>query len=247
MQNFILACSVVATVLAISSIRSPRLRAIIYCLPIPMSIVILGTDSKVNTSHPFSLLLVLVFTFSVWLLYKKLGLPIILSIALGACLYVLLGLGNSYIIKIPFMPMYIFEVFLWLLWVIVQPLRFSGGDRKTHDKPLAAIDYAQRGAIVFVCTYILIGIKGLIFGAIATFPFNGIFTSYIMKDQLTLFANELGRNFLGLFNFFLTVYLFQDKIGLGHAVAIGWVVCAVTIFFISRYVPRRHPQKAGRS
>lgn len=238
MQNIILATAVTLTVLVISSIRSPRLRAIIYCLPIPISIILIGTHGRVNASHLFGLLLVFTFTWAVWLFYAKAKLPIVLSIALSVLVYVLLGLINNLIVKIPFYLMYMTVIALWLAWNIWQPLRLPD-TQPVQQKPLRLSDYGIRGAIIFVCTYLLIAIRSLIFGAAVTFPFNGIFTTYIMKDQVLILVNELGRNFLGLFNFFLAVYFSQDHMSLAAAIGIGWVSCGATIYLVANYLPRR--------
>lgn len=240
MQNIILAIAVAITVLVISSIRSARLRAIIYCLPIPISIILLGTHGHVNATHLFGVLLVFTFTSAVWLFHAKMKIHIVPSIVLSVGVYVLLGMLNNLVVKVSFWIMYSLVIALWIIWNSWQPLRFNE-TKSAKPKPLGPMDYTIRGLVVFVCTYLLIAIRSLIFGAAVTFPFNGIFTTYIMQDQLLVLANELGRNFMGLFTFFLTVFLAQDHMSLVAAVGIGWVTCGISIYLVSRYLPRKSP------
>lgn len=242
MQELFLGLAVTASILVISSVKSPKLRASIYSLPIPITIILLGTGIAANSTHLFSLILVILFMFNTWLLYKKL--PIVLSITIATVLYVVMGLINQYIVKIPFVYTYLVMIALWLLWVTIQPLTFH----KTAANPAAGYkmrpkDYMARGGIVFGLTYILVGFRELILGAAVTFPFNGIFTAYIMKDQLLFLVNELVRNFLALMNFFATIYLLQAYVSDGFALMGGWLVCVTSLVLIHRYLPRKQKEE----
>ncbi len=242
MQEVLLGLAVTASILVISSVKSPKLRAAIYSLPIPISVILLGTGITANSTHLFSLILVILFMFNTWLLYKKL--PIIVAIAIATVLYAFMGLLNQYIVKIPFAHTYVAMFSLWLLWVTIQPLTFY----KAASSPAVAYklqfkDYIIRGAVVFSLTYILVGFRGLILGAAVTFPFNGIFTVYIMKDQLLFLVNEVARNFLAIMNFFATIYFLQTFVPNGIAFVCAWVVCVISLVLIHKYLPRKQKEQ----
>lgn len=238
MQELYLALGVTLTVLAIGSVQSARLRAAIYVLPIPISIILLGTDASVNATHPFSLLLVLAFLTLVWVLYVHVRLPIALAIALAIPAYVTAGLVNQLVVNIPFGFMYVIMIMAWLLWLARSPFRKAVAPVTKASVRLQPKDYLTRGGIVFGITYVLVGIRDLILGAAVTFPYNGIFAAYIVKDSLPYFINEVGRNFAGLINFFGVVYLLQDQTSTFTTYSLGWLACIVTVYCVTKYVPR---------
>lgn len=238
MQELYLALGVTLTVLSIGSVQSARLRAAIYVLPIPISIILLGTNGQVNATHPFSLLLVLAFLTLVWVLYVHVRLPIALAIALAIPAYVIAGLVNQAVVNVPFGFMYITMVAAWLLWLAKGPFRMSKAPAPKASVRLKLQDYLTRGGIVFGITYVLVGIRDIILGAAVTFPYNGIFAAYIVKDSLPYFINEVGRNFIGLINFFGVVYLLQDQTNTLVTFALGWVVCILTVYSTTKFAPR---------
>lgn len=239
MSTLLLAFAITITVLTISSISSPKLRVAIYSLPLPATIMLLGTGGTVNATHLLGLMLTVTFMFFIWLLSKRLHVDIVPAIILGVALYVLLGTLSRFVLGIPFMLVYGLFVIAWLM-LIVAPIRLRLDHYKNVKVDLHAKDYIIRGGIVFLLAYFVIGIKGLILGTAVTFPFNGIFTTYVMREQLPVLMTEQLRNFFGLFNFFLVIWYLQPKAGLVPAIAVGWVVCFSLIYGIVRYLPRKY-------
>ncbi|HET7060254.1 MAG TPA: hypothetical protein VFH99_02995 [Candidatus Saccharimonadales bacterium] len=237
MEEVILATAITISILLISSVSSPKLRAAIYSLPIPITILLFGTGGNVNITYLVGLLLVLTFMTVTWLLHKKLKIHIIPAIIISVALYVGLGTLNRFIVNVPFLIGYFILVVCWLIY-IVKPIKLHQKHYRKVQVNLKGKDYIIRGSIIFVLAYSIIGIKGLIFGAAITFPFNGIFTVYIMREQLPVLITEQIRNFLALFTFFLIVWLLQPKLGLLAALAVGWLVVPSMIYGISHYVPR---------
>jgi hypothetical protein len=238
-ETIILALAITISILLISSVDSPKLRAAIYSLPIPITILLLGTGGHVNITYLVGLTLTLLFITNTWLLYKKLRLPILPAIVLGLLGYILLGLLNRFIVNIPFLIGYFLFLAFWIAYTL-KPIRLHEDHYKKIPTTLTYKDYLLRGCIIFVLAYSIIGIKGLIFGAAITFPFNGMFTVYVMRNQLPVLITEQLRNFLALFTFFLVVWLLQPKIGLLGSIGIGWLICPAMIYYISRYLPRHH-------
>ena len=74
--NFVMAGVIALVILAIASVRDSRLKAIIYGLPIPITVALIATKSPVDTSHIIGLFLLCLFLWSVFYLYKRWQLPI---------------------------------------------------------------------------------------------------------------------------------------------------------------------------
>lgn len=239
MEGVILATVITASILLISSVSSPKLRAAIYSLPIPITILLIGTGGNVDVTYLVGLLLVLTFMTITWLLYTKLKIPILPAIILSAAAYVGLGTLNRFIVNVPFLVGYFIFVACWLVY-IARPIKLHRKHYRKVQVNLRAKDYIIRGSVIFALAYSIIGIKGLIFGAAITFPFNGIFTVYVMREQLPVLITEQIRNFLALFTFFLAIWLLQPRVGLPLALAIGWIIAPSMIYGITRYVPRRY-------
>jgi hypothetical protein len=236
-QELILASAVTLIILAITAVRTARLRAVISTLPIPITILLLGTGGVVNSTHPFSLLLIVLFLIIIWVLHKKFDQNIIVSIAAATTTYIVMGLINQLVIRVPFVVVYGSMVAGWLAWIAWQPLSHI----QPHPAPVSMTltSYAKRGGIVFFLTYLLLGIREHILGASVTFPINSIFTAYIMRDSLLYFINEIVRNFIGIINFFGIIYLMQGHASRLTSFTVAWILCVACIYTVSNYVPRK--------
>lgn len=243
MDIIILASVVTLSILLISSIDSPKLRATIYSMPIPITVILIGSGGNVNTTHLTGLIDVTLFIISVWFLTKKLSLHIVPALVAGVILYVLTGLLFRPLVEVPFLVSYFVLSILWLLTIIVPPKIDSIHYKKVIDR-LEPKDYAIRGVVVFSLAAAVMSIKSLILGAATTFPFNGIFTVYVMRDQLPVLIAEILRNLFALFNFLLAIWIFQPITGLLPALAIGWIIELIILYSIVNFIPRPHEGKA---
>lgn len=245
MEDIILSLAVALTVSIITAIPNPKIRGIIYVLPIPISIILIGTNGRVNATHIFGLVLVLLFMIVVWFLYVRLHLSIIIAIVLGVIFYVVAGITNQVIVHLNFWIAYGLAVLGWGLNAIYQPIKPSKLSYFPVKVRLGIKGHSFRATIISVLTYCLIRIKDLILGAAVTFPFNGIFTVYIMRDQLQVLIAELLRNFIALFNFFAVVYVLQTHVILWQAVFVGWTACIVSLFVVTRCIPRNYKERSA--
>lgn len=239
MESIILATAIALTVLLISIVSSPRLKALIYSFPIPITVILLGTGGNINITHIAGLVFAVLFMVSSFLLYKKLKVPILIAIILSTILYVAISSLNRLIVDFPFLFGYGFFLLIWAFF-ITNPIRLTKSHYAKISSSLARRDYLIRGIIVFTLAYTVIGLKGLILGAAVTFPFSGIFTIYVMRNQLPVFITEIMRNIIGVANFFLTVWLLEDSAGLLAAVALGWIACGLSILIVAKYIPNKY-------
>ena len=68
-----------------------RWKAFLLLLPIPFTMAVLALGQPLNATHMSGLLVLLVYTFSVRILHRRLKVPIIWAIVISALAYVVLG------------------------------------------------------------------------------------------------------------------------------------------------------------
>lgn len=239
METIILALAITLVVVTIASIANPKLRAAVYTLPIPITIVLIGTGGNVNTTHLTGLMDVIIFFSVIWFLSEKLKLHIVWSICSSILIYIFLGIMFKKLIEVPFMFSYVTMAVVWLIYIFRLQLRVDKSQYRQLVQKTTYKDHIARAGVVFSLASIIITIKSLLLGATVTFPYTGTFTAYVMRNQLPVLIAEICRNFFAIMTFFLVVWYLQPKIGLLSAIAIGWIVNISVLYMIVRYLPRR--------
>lgn len=239
METIIFALAITFVVVVIAGIANPKLRAAVYSLPIPITIVLIATGGNVNTTHLTGLIDVVIFFSVIWFLSKKLKLHIIWSIFIGILIYIFLGTLFKGLVEVPFILSYVTMTIVWLLYIFKFQLRINKDQYKQLIQKTTYKDHIVRAGVVFSLASIIITIKSLLLGATVTFPYTGTFTGYVMRNQLPVLIAEICRNFFAIMTFFLTLWYFQPIIGLLSAIAIGWIVNISVLYMIVRYLPRR--------
>lgn len=238
METLLLATAITISILLITAIPSPKIRAAVYSLPIPITVLLIGTGGHVNTTHLTGLIDVIVFMSIVYALTRKVEMPIVPAIALGICAYIILGLAFKHLVVVPFLTSYLILTAIWLIYM-AMPVSIKAHHYKKIDSRMTPQDYLTRGSIVYGLSYVIITIKSLILGAAVTFPYNGTFTVYVMREQLPVLITEICRNFFAIANFFLVVWIMQPKIGLGRSLIVAWVVNVTILYAIVNFLPRK--------
>ena len=94
---------VTALVWAVSLLRSVRLRAFVYSLPLPMTLALLTTGYRVDGSHLIGVVGLNLFFVLVTVAHHRLRWPILLADLAGVAGYVALG-AALLAVSVPFVP-----------------------------------------------------------------------------------------------------------------------------------------------
>ena len=228
---------VIGIVIAIiASVKSTRTKALIYSLPIPMTLALIATGGHVNTSHIIGLFLVTLFLWFVTYLKSK-GAHIVVADIIAAIAYIGAGYLMITYTHIPFFVAFAVYVILWLLFIsFYREKKF-----KESRKKVAKVSPLIKFPIVSIVAFVLLNLKSLLSGVIVTFPFSGVFAVIETQNMLRTLSATFARNSLGMLTFFTTIYL-ADDLGLVAKLIIGWAVYLVALKLITTFVTFRTPR-----
>lgn len=217
-----------AFVTTIAYIHTPRLKTLVFSMPIPFTCAYLASGLPIGPTHISGLVLVTFYHWIFYAIFRGLGGPLWLGIGTAVTAY----LGTAFVVanytSIPGVP------FLWmcagafLLWVLgawlYRPIHEPGHRGKTP--------WWIKSPIVFVIALVIFSLTSLLSGAVTTFPYAGVFTSYEMRHSPRTLAGQYTVNNLSFLLMFMTIWSLE-----GHAPAPlpllgGWLVLLVSLTLI---------------
>lgn len=224
--NLVMAVAIAVIITAISIIKNPILKTIVYSLPIPITLALIATQQGVEGSHIFGLFLLVGFLWLVhWL--RKARVNVFVADIISALIYVVLG----YV----FVQMDSWGRDLFILLSIMYPLFWAGymllRRNRNEDMPATAdkVSVATKGFLVFVIASLLLTMKDLLKGVVVTFPFSGVFAVIEMRGKLHTLAAEFTKNSIAIWAFFMIVYIAMPTFSIYTAIVLGWTGYLVTL------------------
>jgi len=238
--------SVMSTLIAY--LHHPKWKALILALPIPFTLVVLAVGRPIDASNIVGLNLLLAYTHGVRFFYQKLRLPIVLAILLSATGYVLLG--KWLVSRVPHTPEMFWAALVgtMLLALLLQWL-LPERDEPGHRSQLAiAIKFPL--VVLIVCFVVVI--KNELQGFTSMFPMVGLIAAYESRHSLWTVCRQIQMAMLSLGLMIVTIYLLQGPLGIGWALAAGWVVMLSVLLPLTRDIWRapevaREPAPLGAS
>ncbi|MGN9892102.1 hypothetical protein [Micromonospora sp. L31] len=238
---------VTAVVWAVSVIRSVRLRAFVYSLPLPMTLALVTTDHRVDGAQLLGVLGLNLFFVTVALTHHRLRWPILLADLAGIAAYVALSAGLL-AVPVPFGPALAGTLALWLLAMVVLRRRARAvpapPERPVDARP-DSLPAPAKLAVIFAGA-VLTGLLGqLLRGMVVTFPYSGVLVAVEARRQLVDFSRHFARNSLALVGFLTAYHHLQDASPV-VALAGGWA--AFALLATALHLPRRRraePAPAG--
>ncbi|MEH0822614.1 MULTISPECIES: hypothetical protein [unclassified Micromonospora] len=238
---------VTAVVWAVSVIRSVRLRAFVYSLPLPMTLALVTTDHRVDGAQLLGVLGLNLFFVTVALTHHRLRWPILLADLAGVAAYVALSAGLL-AVPVPFGPALAGTVVLWLLAMAVLRRRARVATPAPTGARRDGLPAPAKLAVIFAGA-MLTGLLGqLLRGMVVTFPYSGVLVAVEARRELVDFSRHFARNSLALVGFLTAYHHLQDGPP-ALALAGGWAAFAVlaTALHLPRLVHsgRPVPARAG--
>jgi hypothetical protein len=210
--------SLQATLLAY--LDHPRWKALILALPIPFTLAALAVGAPVSATNVAALNVLLAFAHAVRLLHDKVRVPIVPSIALSAAGYVAAGALLKSVIPAT-------DPAFWIACVLTLGVAaathhvFKRGDEPDSHCPIKPwVKFPMVAAVVFG----LILLKRFLAGFTTMFPMVGIFAAYEGRTSLRAVCRTLPDFMFAMVPMLAAVRLVQPRLGLGPALAVGWLV-----------------------
>ncbi|MEU8263879.1 hypothetical protein AB0C02_25045 [Micromonospora sp. NPDC048999] len=254
---------VTAVVWAVSVIRSVRVRAFVYSLPLPMTLALVTTGHRVDGAQLLGVVGLNLFFVAVAVTHRRLRWPILLADAAGIAAYVAFSAGVL-AVRVPFEVAVVATLLLWAGSMAVLAHRARARTRRApapagppEAEPTPAAD-ARRDSlappakllVIFVGA-VLTGLLGeLLRGMVVTFPYAGVLVAVEARRQLVDFSRHFARNSLALIGFLTGYHYLQDASPVA-ALAGGWAAFALVSVALHlprrrRAHPARQPGSAGR-
>lgn len=246
---------VTAVVWAISVIRSVRLRALVYSLPLPMTLALVSTGHRVDGAQLFGVLGLNLFFVTVAVTHQRLRWPILIADGAGIAVYVAMSAGLL-AVPVPFEAALAVTLVLWLTAVLLLRRRAGspsaaarvaseesagsdGGDTRRgaggagSGDGTAGTDTRRQGLpallklVVILVGALLTALLGtLLRGMVVTFPYSGVLVAIEARRQLADFSRHFARNSLALVGF-LTAYHYLQEVSSAVALGAGWAAFAL--------------------
>ena len=227
---------VTAVVWSVSMLRSLRLRALVYSLPIPITVVLLTTTVSVDGSQLAGVALLVVFFAVVSWLHHRIRMPILVADAGGVVAYVGLAVGVAAISRLPFLPTLLLVLGAWAA-VNVAIRIWQNRHRPASAAPSGearntdGYGPVRKLLVVFVGSLVAVGVGGPLSGLVVTFPYSGVLVAIESRKSLPAFTRLFAFNSLGLVAFMSGYYALSAN---GEAVAllVAWGAFGATAMLL---------------
>lgn len=216
----------------IAYIHNPRLKTLVFSMPVPFTCAYLSTAMKIQPTHMTGIIFVASYHWIVWTIYRKLRLPLGVGIAVGVAFYLTCAATTAWLFRHQGWepPMNWMIGLVFLLWAIgcwlYRPIH-EPGHRSTAP-------WYVKIPIVFPIAIVLFSLKELLRGAVTTFPYAGVFTSYEMRHSPRTLAGQYTINNISFILMFVVMWKLEPH---GRAIALlgGWAVVLSMLTMIYRF------------
>jgi hypothetical protein len=231
--NLVSALVVTAVVGTVALIRAPRWRALVYSLPLPMTVVLATTGLTVDGTAVLGVVALVGFFVVVAGLHTRLGWPILAADVTGVAAYVAVGavLPDG----LPVVPVLAVVGGGWLVLLVIagRPAARTGPtELATRPGPLAA---AAKLVAVFAAALLMVSLGGLLGGLVVTFPYAGVLVAVEVRAHLSEFTRHFARTAFALVAFLAGAAAGQAY-GTVAALVAGWAAFGLAVPLVRRAV-----------
>jgi hypothetical protein len=205
---------------ALAYLHAPKWKALLLTLPVPFTMASLSLGVRVDTTNVAGLALLMVYTCGVYVLHRCWRAPIIPTIVVCAAGYCAVAS-----LVAPHLPRT--DAAFWALAALV----FSSGvglyrlmpprDEPGHRSPLPVYIKLPMIAAVILC---LVIIRKYLQGFMTMFPMVGVVASYEGRHCLWTLSRQIPVLMMTSLPMMAVIRLTYPAVGLGWALASGWVV-----------------------
>lgn len=203
--------------------RSRPLKAFIYSMPIPITLVMLATNATVTASHLIGVVSLVLFFFVVAWLILRLGWHTLPAVAGGVVFYLLVALGAKALPTPAYLPTLAVVVVVWI-GVVVHAFTRGLPARQSEqpDAPVTLRGEALRLGVLTVATFSLVFLGRFLGGFAVTFPYSGILVSFGLGSETRAFARNFAIGSISLVAFFTAHWLVQDSVDQWLELVVAW-------------------------
>jgi len=231
--NLLSALAVSVIISAMARVRSQKVKAILYTLPFPITIALIGSHSIATSLSIVGLMLTAGFLWGCYVFHTKLRANILAVDVVLAVLYVTAAYALVQLLNVSFWPM----VGLYCVGWAVLMWRFSKRTFSFVDKGKSPTNPYIKALIVFSIAFGLFSAHQYLAAFVVTFPYNGVFAVFENRYGLLPQAALFTRNSLALLAYFVANYSVGAHSSPAIRYACSWLAFGVVLVAVNKYVP----------
>ena len=217
-------------------VRQPGWKAIVLSLPFPFTLMTLASGRLIDASSVQGMALLFVFLLTVWFLHGKQRVRIVPAIALAALGYCAVGWLIATTLSRTSVTFWISVVAVFGLGLVLRltlPRRSEPGYRS------ALPVWIKMPVIAGIILFLIIA-RNFLQGFATVFPIMGTIGSYEARFSLWTYVRQGPVIMVSMSVMMAAGYLVQDRLGLGGALAVGWLAFLAVFLPHVWYSWRRH-------
>lgn len=215
--NIISAAAIGLIIFTMSLLKRGHLKALVYSLPIPITIALVATNGHVNETNVIGLIILCLFLWATYWQVNR-SVNIYLADILASIGYVAIGYIAISYIKASFLAASLVYLITWLLFIL-----FYRHEAEKKTELPAKIQPILKLPVVTLLAFVLLSLKSHLAGIVVTFPFSGVFAVVESRRTLRTLAAVFTRNSIAILALFLAMY-YLDSINFGLRILAGWLV-----------------------
>lgn len=209
-----------------------KLKAILYSLPFPITIALIGSNSIATSLSISGLTLTAGFLWGCYFLHTKLKINVLLVDIVLSVLYVAVAYALAHSLKISFWAMLAIYSSGWaILMVIFRNITF-----KYKKVAPSKTNAYLKALIIFVIAFGLFSMHQYLAAFVVTFPYNGVFAVYENEYGLLPQAALFTRNSLALGAYFTANYLVGTHYSAPTRYAASWMAFGIVLITVNKLV-----------
>ena len=223
-----IAASLQAT--GIAYIHHPRGKALLYALPFPFTLACLALHRPIGATHAFGVTLLPFYPNAIRWLSERHQVPIVLSILLAALTYA--GLSASLVRVIP-----VTDMAFWLGLAVATAVGWTLHLWLPHRQEpghISPLPVPVKLVIVAVVVSCIVLAKNTLQGFMTCFPIVGVAGAYEARHSLWTFGRQVPVLVIAIVPLLAVCRLTQGSIGLGRALALGWIAFLIVLGWLTR-------------
>lgn len=233
--NLISALAVSGIITSMSKVHSQKLKAILYTLPFPITIALIGSNSIATSLSILGLMLTTGFLWGCYLLHIKQGMKILHADVLLSILYIIGAYFLTKSVEASFWAMLVCYGLPWLVLIVFfKKLTFE-----YRAQASIKTNAWFKAATVFVIAFGLFSMHQYLAAFVVTFPYNGVFAVYENKAGLLPQAVLFTRNSIALVAYFVANYLVGEKYSDILRYVASWLAFGIVLILVNRVIKLR--------
>lgn len=200
-------------------VRQPGGKAIVLSLPFPFTLMTLASGRLIDASSVQGMALLFVFLLAVWFLHCRQRVRIVPAIALAVLGYCVVGWLIA--ATLPRTPV-TFWVSVVAVFGLGLALRLALPGRSEPGYRSALPVWMKMPTVAGIILFLIVA-RNVLQGFATVFPIMGTIGSYEARFGLWTYVRQGPVIMVSMSVMMAAGYLAQDRLGLGGALAIGWL------------------------